>query len=70
MSHLAQDYAPPLRIGVVTYLNAKPLVHGLEAMLPKAQTHQNTPAESQNFQRAKRQADAALHQLFTKRTLS
>ena len=40
------------------------------AMLPKAQTHQNTAAESQNFQRAKRQADAALQQLFTKRTPS
>ena len=31
---------------------------------------QNTPAHSRNFERAKRQADAALHQLFSKRTSS
>jgi hypothetical protein len=36
------------------------------AMQRNAKVKQNTPADSKNFERAKRQADAALHQLFTR----
>ena len=36
------------------------------AMQRNANVKQNTPADSKNFERAKRQADAALHQLFTR----
>ena len=51
------------------------LVQALFVAIPpavqrKAKVIQNTPADSKNFQRARRQADAALHQLFTKRTPS
>jgi len=51
------------------------LVQALFAAIPpsmqsKATGKQNTPADSRNFERAQRQADAALHQLFTKRTSS
>jgi hypothetical protein len=35
-------------------------------MQRNAKVKQNTPADSKNFERAKRQADAALHQLFTR----
>ena len=49
------------------------LVQALFVAIPpavprKAALKPNTPAESRNFERAKRQADAALHQLFSKRT--
>ena len=51
------------------------LVQALFVAIPpsvqrKAQAQQNTPADRENFERAKRQADAALHHLFTKRTSS
>ena len=51
------------------------LVQALFVAIPpsvqrKAQAQQNTPADRANFERAKRQADAALHHLFTKRTSS
>jgi hypothetical protein len=51
------------------------LVQALFVAIPpavqrKAKVNQNTLADSKNFERAKRQADAALHQLFTKRTPS
>jgi hypothetical protein len=49
------------------------LVQALFVAIPpavsrKATVKQNAPAHSRNFERAKRQADAALHQLFNKRT--
>jgi len=51
------------------------LVQALFVTIPtalprKAALKRNTPAGSRNFERAKRQADTALHQLFTKRTPS
>jgi hypothetical protein len=51
------------------------LVQALFVAIPpavqrKAKVNQNTLADSKNFESAKRQADAALHQLFTKRTPS
>lgn len=49
------------------------LVQALFVAIPpavsrKATVNQNAPAHSRNFERARRQADAALHQLFNKRT--
>jgi len=49
------------------------LVQALFVAIPpsvqrQAQVNQSTPADRENFERAKRQADAALHHLFTKRT--
>jgi len=51
------------------------LVQALFVAIPpavqrQAKEKQNTPVDSKNFERAKRQADAALHHLFTKRTSS
>ena len=51
------------------------LVQALFVAIPptaprKVTLKQNTPAHSRNFERANRQADAALHQLFSKRTSS
>jgi hypothetical protein len=51
------------------------LVQALFVAIPpsvqrKAQAQQNTTADREIFERAKRQADAALHHLFTKRTSS
>jgi len=51
------------------------LVQALFVAIPpaaprKVTLKQTTPAHSRNFERAKRQADAALHQLFSKRTSS
>ena len=51
------------------------LVQALYVAIPptiqrKVNEKQTTPADRRNFERAKRQADAALQQLFTKRTLS
>jgi len=51
------------------------LVQALFVAIPpapsrKAAMNQDTPAHSRKFERAKRQADAALHQLLSKRTSS
>jgi chorismate dehydratase len=43
-SHLARRSAGPLRVGAVSYLNSKPLIEGLGALVPEAELVLDVPS--------------------------